>query len=53
MVGVLADIVQVVVLAPCANTLLTVDHTREFGEVAAGINCALEDGLELGGDRRT
>ncbi len=38
LVGVLADIVQVVVLAPYANTLLTVDHTREFGTVTAGIN---------------
>ncbi len=49
MVGVLADIIQVVMLAPCANTLLTVDHTREFGKVTAGIDSALEDGLKLEG----
>ncbi len=50
LVDVLADIVQVVVLSPCADTLLSIDRTREFGKIAARIDCALEDGLlELGG----
>jgi len=47
MVGVAADIVEVVVLAAGADALLAVGRAGEAGEGAAGVGGAREDGLEL------
>ena len=47
MISILADIVKVVVLAPCTDTLLGVDDSSQLGKVTAGVYSSLEDWLEL------
>ena len=47
MVRVFSHIIKVVVFASSTDTLLTVDHPRQFGKVTTRINSALEDWLEL------
>ena len=47
MVDILADVVQVVVLAAGSDTLLGVDGSLPLGHVAVGVHGAHEDGLEL------
>ncbi|GAM21691.1 hypothetical protein SAMD00019534_048660 [Acytostelium subglobosum LB1] len=47
MVGVLADVVEVVVLATGTDALLTVGGTLQLGLLAAGVSLSEEDWLEL------
>lgn len=47
MVGVLADVVQIVVLAARTDALLAVDGSLQLGEVGLGVHGAEEDRLEL------
>mmetsp|Transcript_1474 Transcript_1474/g.4793 ORF Transcript_1474/g.4793 Transcript_1474/m.4793 type:complete len:801 (-) Transcript_1474:135-2537(-) len=47
MVRVLADIIQVVVLATCSDALLRVARPFEFGETTGGIRRPQEDGFVL------
>lgn len=46
MVGVHADVLQVVVFAAGTNALLRVGCPNQWGERRAGLDRALEDGLE-------
>ena len=46
-VDILANIIQVVVLSPSANTLLAVGGTHHLGHVAVWVHCAKEDRLKL------
>ena len=52
MVRVFSHIIKVIVFASSSDTLLTVDHTRQFGKVTARINSALKDWLELQDKRK-
>ena len=47
MIRVFAHIVQVIVLAPGADTLLAVDNSLQATHVTVRVNHTLEDGLEL------
>ncbi len=48
-VGVLADIVQIIVLSPCPDTLLGVDNSPQFGKFTVGVDGSKEDWLKLEG----
>ena len=47
MVSILANVIQVIMLAPSTDAFLGVDDSSQFGKVTAWVNCALEDWLEL------
>ena len=47
MVDIFADIVQIVVLATGANTLLSVHRSFQTAQIAVGVHSFLEDGFEL------
>ena len=47
MVGVSADVLEIVVFPADAHTLLAVDGSPVLGHLAVGVNRAQEDGLEL------
>ena len=47
MIHVFADIIQVIVLATCTNTLLSVGGSDQSTHVTLGVDSTLEDWLEL------
>ena len=47
MVNILANIIQIIVLAPSPDALLGVDSSLPLGHVTVGIHSANKDGLEL------
>ena len=46
-VHILADVIEVVVLAACTDALLAVDGALQLAKLAVGIHSAQEDRLEL------
>ncbi len=51
-VGVLPNIIKVVVLTPCTDTLLGIDHATEFSKIAVRINSSEKNWLELNQERK-
>ena len=47
MVDIFPDVVQVIVLAPCSDALLSVGGSVQFSERVRGVNGIEEDGFEL------
>ena len=47
MINIFADIVQVVMLSSCTDTLLGVGSSDQSTHVTLGVNSALEDWLKL------
>ena len=47
MINIFADIIQVIVLASCTDTLLTVGSSNQTTHVTLGVNSALENWLKL------